>query len=333
MASRAAPSIRDVAQRAGVSTATVSRVLNNTARVAPAKATKVHLAVEELGFQPSSVARALSLGRTGTVGVLAPFFTHLGTLGRLRGITARVASANYDLMIFDVETPKGRDDALRKLARRDRVDALMVISVPLADDEAERLQRDGLPVVLIDVAHPRFSRVTIDDVAGGRLATEHLLACGHTRIGFVGDAQPPLGFPSSELRLRGHRAALAAAGIDADDALVRRGPHSRDSARALSAELLTLPDPPTAIFAASDLQAIGVLEAAKHAGVEVPRGLAVIGFDDVEFADIIGLTTVRQPLEETGAAAAELLLDEIGGNAKEPVEVVHPLTLIKRRTT
>jgi LacI family transcriptional regulator/LacI family repressor for deo operon, udp, cdd, tsx, nupC, and nupG len=316
-----------------VSAATVSRVLNNTARVAPATATKVHRAVEELGFQPSSVARALSLGRTGTVGVLAPFFTHLGTLGRLRGITARVTSADYELMIFDVETPKGREDALRKLARRDRVDAVMVISVPLADDEAERLQRDGLPVVLIDVAHPAFSRVTIDDVAGGRSATEHLLARGHTRIGFIGDTEPPLGFTSSELRLRGYRSALAATGIEADEGLVRRGTHSRECARELSAELLALPEPPTAIFAASDLQAIGVLEAARNAGVAVPDGLAVIGFDDVEFADILGLTTVRQPLEEIGVAAAELLLAEIDGNAREPVEVVHPLTLIQRRTT
>src|SRR4051794_28339585 len=249
-----ASSIRDVAERAGVSPATVSRVLNGTARVAPAKADRVQRAVEELGFRPSSLARALSLGRTGTIGVIAPFFTHLGTLGRLRGITDRAAAEDYDLMIFDVQTPKQRDDALRKLARRDRVDAVLVISVPVSDDDVTRLRQDSLPVVLVDVAHPAFSRVTIDDVGGGRVATEHLLARGHTRIGFVGDeARTPLGFTSSELRLEGYRQALALAGIATDEQLIRRGVHGRGSARELAAELLRLPDPPSAIFAASDL--------------------------------------------------------------------------------
>ena len=329
-----APSIRDVAEHADVSPATVSRVLNGTARVAPAKADRVQRAVEALGFRPSSLARALSLGRTGTIGVIAPFFTHLGTLGRLRGITDRAASEDYELMIFDVQTPKQRDDAMLKLARRDRVDALLVISVPLADDDVARLRRDALPVVLVDVAHPAVSRVTIDDVGGGRLATEHLLAAGHTRIGFVGDeARNPLGFTSSDLRLDGYREALTAAGIAVDERLIRRGLHGRDSARELSAGLLALPQPPTAIFAASDLQAIGVLEAASAAGFDVPGALAVIGFDDVEFAEILGLTTVRQPLAEIGQDAIDLLMAEIRGGDRDPVEIVHPLTLIQRRTT
>jgi DNA-binding LacI/PurR family transcriptional regulator len=294
----------------------------------------VQRAVEELGFRPSSLARALSLGRTGTIGVIAPFFTHLGTLGRLRGITDRAANEDYELMIFDVQTPKQRDDAMLKLARRDRVDAVLVISVPLADDDVARLRRDALPVVLVDVAHPAVSRVTIDDVGGGRLATEHLLAAGHTRIGFVGDeARNPLGFTSSDLRLDGYREALTAAGIAVDERLIGRGLHGRDSARELSAELLALPEPPTAIFAASDLQAIGVLEAASAAAFEVPGALAVIGFDDVDFAEILGLTTVRQPLAEIGRDAIDLLMAEIRDGDREPVEIVHPLTLIQRRTT
>ena len=109
--------------------------------------------------------------------------------------------------------------------------------------------------------------------------------------------------------------------------------HGRASARELSAELLALAEPPTAIFAASDLQATGVLEAAAAAGLDVPGELAVIGFDDVDFADILGLTTVRQPLAEIGAGAIELLFSRIGGDDEEPVEIVHPLTLIQRRTT
>jgi DNA-binding LacI/PurR family transcriptional regulator len=328
------PQIRDVATHADVSVATVSRVLNGTAGVAAPKRARVLQAIEDLHYRPSSLARNLSLGRTGTIGVIAPFFTHLGTLGRLRGITEFAAAEDYDLMIFDVETPKQRDDALLKLARRDRVDALLVISIPLSDDQVAQLQRDALPTVLVDVAHPQLSRVTIDDVGGGRLATEHLLARGHTRIGFVGDdAHSPLGFTSSEFRLHGYREAFAAGGLDVDERLIRHGVHGRQSARELSRKLLALAEPPTAIFAASDIQATGVLEAAAAARLDVPGELAVIGFDDIEFAEILGLTTVRQPLAEIGASAIELLFSRIGGDDGDPVEIVHPLTLIQRRTT
>ena len=331
---RDTPQIKDVAARAAVSVATVSRVLNGTAGVAAPKRARVLQAIEDLHYRPNSLARNLSLGRTGTVGVIAPFFTHLGTMGRLRGITERATAEDYDLMIFDVETPKQRDDSLLKLARRDRVDGLLVMSLPLADHQVAQLRRDALPTVLVDVAHPELSRVTIDDVGGGRLAAEHLLARGHTRVGFVGDvAQSPLGFPSSEFRLDGYRQGLAAAGLALDERLIRRGVHGRESARELTAELLALAEPPTAIFAASDLQATGVLEAAAAAGLDVPGALAVIGFDDVDFADILGLTTVRQPLAEIGAGAIELLFSRIGGDDEEPVEIVHPLTLIRRRTT
>jgi DNA-binding LacI/PurR family transcriptional regulator len=326
--------IRDVATRAEVSVATVSRVLNGTAGVTAPKRARVLQAIDDLDYRPSSVARSLSLGRTGTIGVMAPFFAHLGTLGRLRGITELAAAEDYDVMIFDVQTPKQRDDALVKLARRDRVDGLLVVSIPLSDDQVAKLRRDALPTVLVDVAHPQLSRVTIDDVGGGRLATEHLLARGHSRIGFVGDdAHGTLGFTSSQLRLDGYRQALAASGLAGDERLIRQGVHGRSSARRLAAQLLALAEPPTAIFAASDIQATGVLEAAAETGLEVPGGLAVIGFDDIEFAEILGLTTIRQPLAETGASAIELLFSRIGGDDEDPVEIVHPLTLIQRRTT
>jgi LacI family transcriptional regulator/LacI family repressor for deo operon, udp, cdd, tsx, nupC, and nupG len=328
------PSIRDVARRAGVSPATVSRVVNGSAPVTGPLAAKVHDAVSELGFRPSSLARGLSLGRTGTIGVIAPFFTHWGTLGRLQGMTTAAGVEDYDLMIFNVGTPRQREDALLKFARRDRVDGVLVVSVPLSDQDVVRLRRDALPIVLVDVTHPALSRVTIDDVAGGRLATEHLMTRGHARVGFVGDLpEGPLGFTASEDRRRGYEQALAGAGLSVDPELIRRGLYGRESARALAQELLRLDAPPTAIFAASDMQAIGVLEAADAAGVRVPDGLAVIGFDDIEIAEILGLTTIHQPLEEIGANAMELLLADLRGGHREPLEVFHPLTLVERRTT
>jgi len=326
--------IGDVARRAGVSPATVSRVLTGSARVTDARRERVEHAIAELGFRPSSLARGLSLGRTGTLGVIAPFFTHWGTMTRLRGITDSAAASDYDLMIFNVETPKQRADALLKFARRDRVDGLLVLSVPLADDDVEQLRQEGLPVVVVDVDRPELSRVTIDDVAGGRMATEHLLERGHRRIGFVGDLPDSgLGFTVSELRQRGYRDALAAANAPGDPALVALGAYGRAAARSLATEMLAGPGRPTAIFAASDMQAIGVLDAASEAGLRVPGDLAVVGFDDIEIADVLGLTTVRQPLADVGAEAVRLLVAELDDGPRYPLHIVKPLTLIPRRTT
>jgi DNA-binding LacI/PurR family transcriptional regulator len=326
--------IRDVARRAGVSPATVSRVLTGSARVTDARRERVERAIAELGFRPSSLARGLSLGRTCTLGVIAPFFTHWGTMARLRGITDSAAAADYDLMIFNVEAPKQRADALLEFARRDRVDGLLVLSVPLEDGHVEQLRREELPVVVVDVDRPELSRVTIDDVAGGRMATEHLLERGHRRIGFVGDVPDDgLGFTVSDLRLAGYRDALAAAGVPADPDVVRLGVYGRDGARALAADLLARGDRPTAIFAASDMQAVGVLEAAAQAGLQVPDDVAVVGFDDIEIADVLGLTTIRQPLADTGAEAVRLLLAELEDGPHDTVEIVKPLALVPRRTT
>jgi LacI family transcriptional regulator len=326
--------ISDVARSAGVSPATVSRVLTGSARVTEARRERVERAIAELGFRPSSLARSLSLGRTGTLGVIAPFFTHWGTVTRLRGITDATASIDYDLMIFNVESPTHRQDALLKFARRDRVDGLLVLSVPLGDDDLARLEEQELPIVVVDVERPELSRVMIDDVAGGRMATEHLLERGHSVIGFVGDLPDRgLGFTVSELRRRGYEEALAAAGARVDQALVALGEYGRAPARALAAAMLSAPSRPSAIFAASDMQAIGVLDAAAEAGLDVPDDLAVIGFDDIDIADVLGLTTVRQPLAEIGAEAVRLLLAQIEDRTHEPVKIVKPLKLIARRTT
>ena len=145
--------------------------------------------------------------------------------------------------------------------------------------------------------------MVIDDVLGGEMATEHLLAKGHRRIGFVGDAPSPFGFTSSEQRRQGMRAALRRAGITAGATIESAGAARPRARRAAWRErLLRCRDPPTAIFAASDVQAMGVLQAARAAGLRVPEDLAVIGFDDIDVAEVLGLTTVRQPLRETGRA-------------------------------
>ena len=329
-----APTIRDVARHAKVGVGTVSRVLNDSPLVSEDRRRRVHRTIAELGYRRSATARNLSLGRTQMIGVVAPFFTTSSVLERLRGVVDKLRDHDdYDLVLFDVETLSQREDAFRSFARTDRVDGLLVISLRPTDEEVESLRREGLPVVLVDVVHPALPRVVIDDVIGGTMATEHLLERGHTRIGFVGDEPTPFEFTSSERRRQGMAHALRRAGIRRNDALELRAPHGREQARESAEALLDLPDRPTAIFAASDVQAMGVLEAARAKRLRVPEDLAVIGFDDVEMAAVLGLTTVRQPLQENGARGVERLLSAIDGDGAEPTEELAPMTVIARRTT
>jgi DNA-binding LacI/PurR family transcriptional regulator len=328
-----APTIRDVARHAKVGVGTVSRVLNDSPQVSDEARVRVRKTIDELGYRPSSAARRLSLGRTQMIGVVAPFFTTRSVVERLRGVVERLRDrGEYDLLLFDVETLEQRADAFEAFAARDHVDGLLIVSLRPSDEEVARMRREGLPVVLVDVTHPALPRVVIDDVRGGEMATEYLLAKGHRRIGFVGDAPTPFGFASSELRCHGMRAALRRAGIRPAAALQKRGPHGREEAIGLARTLLAMEKPPTAIFAASDVQAMGVLQAAEALGLRVPEDLAVIGFDDVEEAAVLGLTTVRQPLRETGARGVELLLSAIEGRESPPVEELAPLAVVERRT-
>ncbi len=186
--------------------------------------------------------------------------------------------------------------------------------------------------MLVDCDHDVLPTITTDDVEGGRLAGEYLLGLGHRAIGFVGDEEEnPFGFLSSARRRDGFEAALAAAGSPLRADWIMRGPHGREAGRASAAVLLACDDRPTAIFATSDVQAMGVLEAAREAGVPVPEGLSVIGFDDVEAAEYAGLTTITQSLEESGAFGVELLLRALAGEAVESRRV--PPALVERHST
>jgi DNA-binding LacI/PurR family transcriptional regulator len=329
-----APTIRDVAREAGVSVATVSRVLNELPGVSLATRDHVRSTMARLGYRRSAIARNLSVGRAQAIGVVAPFFTSASVVERVRGISDRLVERSYDLVLFDVETVRQRADAFHDFASRARVDGLIVISLPLSDDEVATVRHTGLPVVLVDIGHPDLAHVVIDDVHGGELATRHLLAKGHQRIAFIGDLPAnPFGFTSSERRREGFRRALANAGITPDDGLEFRGPHGREHARALAYEVLDRKPRPTAVFAASDIQAFGVLEAARELGLRVPDDVAVVGFDDIEPAATVGLTTVRQPLRQSGVRGAELLLAAIEGGERAPIAEFEPLDVVQRLTT
>jgi DNA-binding LacI/PurR family transcriptional regulator len=325
--------IADVAALAGVGEATVSRVLNGRANVRPATREKVLAAIRALDYRPSSVARNLSLRRTMVIAVVLPWFTNPSAVERVRGIVAALSSSPYDMMLFDVESEDRQRRAFELLDRGDRADGLLIVSTLPPDADLERIRASLLPCVLVDAQHPSYPSVIVDDVAGGEMATRHLVELGHTRIAFIGDTPPEFRFDWSRDRTRGYERALARAGIAVRPEYVREGTRRLHVARSIAIELLRLPEPPTAIFAASDTQALGVLEAARSLGIRVPEELSVVGFDDVEAAAYVGLTTVRQPLYESGRRGGELLLRALAGRPPAAHSELLPLELVVRGTT
>jgi DNA-binding LacI/PurR family transcriptional regulator len=325
--------IADVAALAGVGVATVSRVLNGHGGVRPSTRERVVEAIDALNYRPSSLARGLSLQRTMVVATLLPWFTNPSAVQRVRGIVEGLSGSAYDLMVFDIESEDRQRRAFELFDRGDRADGLLVVSTLPPEAEVDRLRAAGVPCVLIDAVHSCFPSIAVDDVAGGEIATRHLLELGHRRVALIGDPPPEFRFDWSRDRTRGYQRALAAAGIEVRDEYVREGTRLPQVARAIAAELLSLPERPTAVFAASDTQAIGVLEAARTLGIDVPGDLSVIGFDDIEVAAYVGLTTVRQPLVESGRRGAKVLLDVLARRAVEPLRELLPLDLVVRSTT
>jgi DNA-binding LacI/PurR family transcriptional regulator len=330
---RTAATIADVASRAGVGASTVSRVLNGGQVSGRARA-RVLAAINDLEYRPRASARSLVTGATQTLALVIPFFTHPSAVERMRGVLAAVDETAYDLVICNVANASQRDEYLGPGAPLDRSDGLLLVSLAPRDKEVDGFLRAGAPVVLLDAFHPGLPCLRIDDVAGGLMATRHLLELGHERIAFVGDrGDSGLGFVSSDHRRDGYRRALRDAGIPIRRELERDGPHGRLVAHRLTRELLALEAPPTAIFAASDTQALGVLEAAGIEGFDVPGDLSVVGFDDIEVASYVGLTTVHQPLEESGRRAVERLVAAVGDEDSRPHEERLDLRLEVRRTT
>jgi LacI family transcriptional regulator len=337
MPRKSSVTIRDVARKAGVSPGTASRAMNNSPLVNEETRRRILEVAKELNYTPNLVARRLSIGKTLVVAVIVPFFTRPGFSERLSGVVSVLAQTEYDLVVHNIETPEQRNDYFRDIPRRERADGALFLSLPPRDEETTYLANADVPIVLIDSDHPAltmFHRVTVDDVAGGQVATEYLIELGHTRIGFVGDiVDNPFGFVSSRNRYSGYRKALEAAGIPLRADYYGEDQHGRREARQTANEMLALPDRPTAIFAASDTQAVGVLEAARDAGLRVAEDLSVIGYDDIEIADIMGLTTMRQMLFESGQRGVELLLETLENPQMEPVHEVLPTELIVRATT
>ncbi len=306
--------IRDVARKANVGVGTVSRVLNESPSVREETRRRVLAAIEELDYIPNPIARQLSTGQTLTIGVILPYLTMPSYIERLRGVQSKLADSKYDLVLFAIENPAQRDAYFENLSLKSKVDGVLLISLPPNDDQADRLSKSNIPTVLIDGYHPDLCCVYPDDVEGGKIATRHLIELGHHKIAYLSDHLRTPFHPSMRLRYQGYCETLEEENIPYNYDYQIEGDRGRINARAMARKLLSLDDPPTAVFAACDTQAIGVMEAATEMGIRVPEDLSVIGYDDIRDAAYVELTTIDQHLVKSGVDGAAMLLEML----KEP---------------
>jgi LacI family transcriptional regulator len=312
---------------------TVSRVLNNNPSVSEATREKVLNVIEDLEYSPNPIARQLSIGRTLTIGIILPYLTLPSYVERLRGVQYILADSEYNLMFFSIDNRAQRDACFKNLYRKSRVDGLLIVSLPPNDEETEYFNKSRIPTVLIDSYHPQLSCIVADDVEGGRISTRHLVELGHRKIAFLSDYLDTPFHPAMRQRYQGYREILRETGIPHNPAYLIEGERGRKSAREMAKTLFALDDPPTAIFASSDTQAIGVLDVAREYGIKVPEELSVIGYDGIRDAEYNNLTTINQNLFDSGVKGAQMLLDILKNGIWSPRKQQISLELEIRNTT
>jgi LacI family transcriptional regulator, repressor for deo operon, udp, cdd, tsx, nupC, and nupG len=329
--------IKDVARELEMSTATVSRALRGLPGVSDSTRQRVQQAADALGYVPSPSAARLASGQTRTVAVIVPWVTRWFFASVVQGAEEVLREHGYDLLLFNLA---GSEDARHRVFQAGRltkrVDAVLVLSLQPTDVELSRLAALGCPVTFIGANVPGWTTVRIDDEHAARTATEHLIRLGHRRIAYVG-GPGVLDFTAPNAREAGYRNSLDQAGLPHDPALELDGGFTLDGGIEAGIRLLTMPDRPTAVFAASDEMAIGVLRAARQLGLRVPEDVSVVGIDDHELASFFDLTTVSQPVLEQGRLAARQVLEALAAAETDegwrPAQVILPTRLLERGST
>jgi LacI family repressor for deo operon, udp, cdd, tsx, nupC, and nupG len=327
-----AASIEDVARLAGVSIATVSRALRGLPDVAQATRERVLDAARQLDYVASPFAARLASGRTATVGVVVPFVNRWFFAEVIDTVETALRKHGFDLLLYNLGDQDGRARFFDVMPMRKRVDAVLVSSLVLADEEISALDSLHCPIGLLGFDHPGFLSTRIDDVGSARTAVNHLLERGHRQIALIGgDTDDPMRFTPPLHRQDGYHEALRSAGIEPDPALEALGYFT--IGREACERLLAAPDRPTAIFAESDEMAYGALWTLRRNGLRVPEDVAVIGFDDHAVAAVMDLSTMRQPVAEQALDVSSRLLAAIAGDEDAPNDVVLPTELVVRGST
>jgi LacI family transcriptional regulator len=328
--------LEQIASLAGVSRSTVSRVVNDQPNVREQVRKRVWRVIRDTGYQPHAAARSLVTRRTRVIGVIIPetvitlftdpFFPHL-----LCGITQTCNTRRYNLMLSLFTDPATADDMYRRAVSSGHLDGVVVASARVDDPLIPRLLDDGMPFVMVGrYPDERINYVNIDNVAAARMAVEHLIRLGHARIATI---TGPLSMTSGQDRLEGYRQALKGRHLPVDEALIVEGDYTESGGIMAARRLVS--SSMTALFAASDMMAVGALKVLREAGRRVPEDVALVGFDDIPMARAIvpALTTMRQPVEELGSKAADLLVDLLENPPDEPAaanRIILPAELLVR---
>ncbi len=326
--------IRDIAQAAGVSPSTVSRALNDSPLLPDGTKSRIREIARELGYERNELALGLVKGVSRVLGLVVPdignpFFGEIA-----RGVSNTAHNSGYSVVLCNTEGDRERERVYATLLRRRRVDGLVLASVKMDDPYVLELARSQTPYVLVS----RLSRfvdapfVVVDDREGGRLAVEHLVRLGHTRIGFIGG---PSDVQSSNDRMEACREVLDDHRIDIDETWLRSAEFTQQAGHEAGLEILSGPTRPSALFAANDMIALGVMQAADELGVTIPAELSLVGFNDIAYAAFprIQLTTVAQPTYDMGCIAAEYLLAVTQHGRKRKLRKFLEPRLVVRNTT
>jgi LacI family transcriptional regulator len=334
ISAKGASTIYGVASHAGVSISTVSRFLNSPDKVNAETARRIRSSMDQLDYFPHGQTGSRAHRSIRRICVLTPFFPAPSFVQRLRGMTPVLREAHCEMVVCAVDSPQQLAEYLRSISFLRRFDGLIIMSMHIGDGDAHRLIQSNLHAVMIESVSSLFTSVDADNVLGGRLAARCFVDKGYAPCGFIGEQTSlPYSLQPSAMRLSGYREVLQASGNPLAPELIRNGQVSVDDGCRMAGELLDLPEPPRAIFAMSDLQAIGVLKAARQRGIAVPQKLAVMGFDDIEAAGFLDLSTVSQSLEESGRVAAQILMDRIHEPDRPLQRVRLDVRVVERDTT
>jgi DNA-binding LacI/PurR family transcriptional regulator len=324
--------IYDVARMAGVTTATVSRVLNGKHGVSRATRDRVVEIMRKVRYFPSPSASGLRRKATREIGILSPFFIGDFFLKIFESLHRQLK--DYDLILYNAQTPAHRKEVIDRIVAEEKLCGLIVASTPILLEEELLVSHLRIPVVLVEGRHPRYSSVDYDHRIGAFTAVSHLVELGHRDIAIVGGKpETRLYSPIGKERQKGYRMALAVAGIPVREEYVLHGEWTSADAYAGTTELLGRENPPSAIFATSDVQAAGVISAARDLRLRVPADLSVVGYDNMPFSEYLSLTTMWQHHDLLARNAADLLLEELRTGVRTGERVILQPELVVRSST
>ena len=324
--------IYDVAEMAGVTTATVSRVINGRPGISAATRARVVEIMKKTRYFPSPAASGLRRKSTREIGILSPFFIGDFFLKIFESLHRQLK--DYDLILYNAQTPAHRREVIDRIVAEEKLCALLVASTPILLEEEMLVAGLGIPVVMVEARHPTYSSVDYDHQIGAFKAVSHLVDLGHRDIAIIGGKpETRLYSPIGKERLKGYRMALSMAGITPREEYVMSGEWSSADAHESARRLLRAKKPPSAIFATSDMQAAGVMMAARDLGVRVPEDLSVVGYDNIPFAEFLSLTTMWQHHDQLARNAATLLLEEMRTGTRTGERVVLQPELVVRSST